>query len=258
MKRLRKLAVLAMTALFVSAFSGGQVSCISTASAQDSYQNPAWAPPYSPGVRYYYLPDIETYYDLSTQEFVYLYDGQWCFSLNLPPMYADFDLNDCFSIALNVNVFQPWMHHHYYVSNYPRYYYRDYYDHNNIPYVRGFNENMKKAIFYAPNERSRARSWDGSAQVTDRQFRYSKEDLQQRQNAQNNNANFDHSSGNNNVRQQQQNANTRQQQPQQNVNVKPSRAPQSTNYYGKNIGQPVKVQPQMRAQNQGGNNGRRK
>ena len=50
----------------------GVVGCGTTFSlnASGQYTNPSWAPPYSDGVRYYYLPEIETYYDLSNNDFI--------------------------------------------------------------------------------------------------------------------------------------------------------------------------------------------
>ena len=110
-----------------------------------SYANPEWAPPYSAGVRYYYLPDIETYYDLSNNDFVYMDDGQWRFSASLPGMYDGYDLYNGFEVSLNRSVYQPWLHHQYYSSNYPRYYYRNKY--NGIAGVSGFNENVHLPIY---------------------------------------------------------------------------------------------------------------
>jgi len=148
----------------------------STVGYETSYYNPQWAPPYYPGVRYYYLPDIECYYDLASDEFVYLYEGQWNYSRNIPYMYSNFRLDNCFTVVLNSEVYRPWLHHQYYVSHYPRYYYRDYYDHSNIPYVRGFNENRRSAIYWGENERHRARQWDDRNMKYDRRFKYQKED----------------------------------------------------------------------------------
>ncbi|MEI7676972.1 MAG: hypothetical protein WCJ03_09345, partial [Bacteroidales bacterium] len=111
------------------------------------YENPAWAPAYHPGVRYYYFPDLEMYYDLSNRDFIYLSDGQWLFSNTLPPFYADYNLYNGFVVSLNVRVFQPWRHHQYYVSNYPRYYYRNFYS-RETHRVRGFSENERHPIYY--------------------------------------------------------------------------------------------------------------
>lgn len=304
MKRFKNLAVIASTVLFLSVFSGCDTYSYVTPVSQSRYENPQWAPTYYQGVRYYYLPDIEAYYDLSAREFVYLSNGRWYDSQEFPSNYAGFDLDNCFAIALDVNVYQPWMHHQYYVSHYPRYYYRDYYDHSNIPYVRGFNENSRSAIYWPENERSRARSWDSEGLNTDRQFKYTRDDRKQQYNWNNNgtstrspeynngenkpqnNRNSDvvprNSSNNQQVYQQQNNRNNngdsnrssgndnvnRQPQNRGNNNVAPTRSPgtennsrqqpvtnsestrtnRSTNYYGRTIGQPVKVEKQMRQQ----------
>jgi hypothetical protein len=309
MNRLKKTALLVFTLLFVLFFYACDLYTYVTPSTEVSYDNPTWAPPYSQGVRYYYLPDIETYYDLSTGEFVYLNDGQWSYSQGLPSIYSGYDLGNCFTVALDYNIYQPWMHHHYYVSHYPRYYYRDYYDHSNIPNVRGFNENSRSAVYWSENDRSRARNWDSENLKTNHQFTYSKPDRQQQNNTQiRNNQNPDMNNG---LRQQPTNANNsfnkpdrgsdnpgnqqsnrgsdnpNIQQPDRGINnptpppsgngngnrrdgntktsivtpprisgfetgarqqnaVSPVRPAQNTNYYGRTIGQPVKVQKQMR------------
>ena len=101
MKRLKKTVLLVSTLLFVALFTGCDLYTYVTPSTEVSYNNPAWAPPYIQGVRYYYLPDIETYYDLSTGEFIYLNDGQWSYSQGLPSIYSDFDLDNCFTVSLD-------------------------------------------------------------------------------------------------------------------------------------------------------------
>ncbi|MDR3653095.1 MAG: hypothetical protein P4L34_09015 [Paludibacter sp.] len=298
MKRLKKASLLVITLLFVSFFSGCDMYSYITPVNQVSYSNPQWAPPYYPGVRYYYLPDIETYYDLSNQDFIYLDNGQWVYSSNIPSIYAGFDLNNCFAIALDINTYQPWMHNQYYISHYPRYYYRDYYDHSNIPYVRGFNENTRSAVYWRENERNRARNWDDANLKTNHQFRYSKDDREHQNsinynqdtnrpvdnsgNRQQPNTNYNQNINrpvDNNESRQQQNSNynlntnrpvdnngNREQLNNKVINVTPQRISgmevgnrqqntvtpvrisQRANYYGRTIGQPVKVQKQMRNQ----------
>jgi len=166
------------------------------------YENPPWAPPYYHGVRYYYLPDIEVYYDLTDDEFVYLDNGQWLFSPALPAMYASYDLYNGFVIALNAGVYRPWMHHQYYVSHYPRYYYHNTYHGRDISGIRGFNENDHKSFNRAHEDRSSMSRLNNPppAPKTERKMAV----------------------------------------PMQ---------PQNTNYYGRIIGQPVKVKPQMRDHN---------
>ncbi len=109
---------------------------------------PQWAPDYDNfnPVNYYYLPDIECYYDLRNREFVYMQDGNWRFSASLPSIYASFDLNNCFVVKLNISVQEPWRHFQYYVAHYPRYYYKSVNrdrGHDNSWSSRWFNENPR-------------------------------------------------------------------------------------------------------------------
>ena len=312
MKTIKSMTVVVVMLLTVAGFTGCDLYTYSTSAVQTNYENPRWAPPYYNGARYYYLPDIEAYYDLSGREFIYLNNGQWNYSPEFPTIYGSFNLNDCFSIVLDINVFRPWMHHQYYVSHYPRYYYRDYYDHSNIPYVRAFNENSRSAIYWGENERGRARSWDNNGMNSNRQFKYPKQE-RERQNLKNNNQDDRRSEDNGSNRQSSQsnvgynkdrtvsnsgesmsrNNNSVSRQPQNDNNVsrqavtndntvrqqrndnssprqpasdnssrqQPGRSSdvqrttQATNYYGRTIGQPVKVEKQMRKQADNKENG---
>src|SRR5659263_244690 len=141
MKLFKSLAVAAVILLSASMFSGCMMMAPVRTVTSVNYENPQWAPPYYSGARYYYLPDLELYYDLGTREYIFLMDGRWNFSPYVPAIYRNYDLDNCFSIVMSVDVYRPWLHHQYYVSHYPRYYYRDYYDRSNIPYVRAYNEN---------------------------------------------------------------------------------------------------------------------
>jgi hypothetical protein len=287
MKKLKEWVAVVVILLTMTIFNGCSTYRQGTYEPQTSYENPQWGPSYSDGTRYYYLPDIESYYDIYNHEFIYLNQAQWIYSPYLPSIYQDFDLNNSFVVVVNSNINQPWMHHQYYVSHFPRYYYRDYYDHSNIPYVRGFNENSRSAIYWSENERDRARSWDDENLRTDHQFRYSKEDRQQQKNINNSGLNrqstnyqYDKDNSRNNpvtnpnqaenpvnspVNRQPQNDNNKVTSPERTVNTtsRPqpantpeTRRPHDTNYYGVPIGQPVKVNRQMRIQNTTGTTGR--
>lgn len=109
---------------------------------------PFWAPAYEhvDRVRYYYLPDIECYYDVWNQEFAYLEDGNWMFAASLPPLYSWYDFNNPFVVVLDWNVHEPWMHHHFYLAHYPRYYYRTVYRNDTHP-LCGFNENVRTVVY---------------------------------------------------------------------------------------------------------------
>jgi len=275
MKTIKVLAVMALILLSVSGFSQGNVYGNDRSSGiHPNYVAPVWAPPFYEGARYFYIPDLECYYDLLTREFIFLYDGQWFYSPNIPPIYGDFDLNNSFVVVINIHIYEPWLHHQYFLSHYPRFYYRDYYDHSNIPYVRGFDENYKHAIYWKEHERNRARSWDNKNQGNNHQFRYSKEDRQQQRtannqgmggtyrdhgnadnNSQNNHANHTNQPGNKgynpgNGQGMNQNKKTDQTPGDARQQGSGSQANKSheTNYYGKTIGTPVKVEKQMRGQ----------
>jgi len=81
MKTFKKISITIMTLMFFMVLSG--IGTATLQAQEGRFRNPDWAPAYYPGVRYYYIPDIETFYDLSNQDFVYLDDGQWLFSYEL-------------------------------------------------------------------------------------------------------------------------------------------------------------------------------
>ncbi|MDP4261280.1 MAG: hypothetical protein Q8941_02005 [Bacteroidota bacterium] len=152
MKVIKKISIVA--AFIFSLF--GLTGCgPATFTVGAHYSSPGWAPPYVEGARYYYFPDIEVYYDLSGQDFVYLDNGQWLFSATLPPIYSGYDIYNGFVIMLNFEVYQPWMHHQYYVSHYPRYYYHNVYRGMDLSTIRGFSEHDRKPIYWKQGEKER-------------------------------------------------------------------------------------------------------
>ncbi len=54
---------------------------------------PTWAPKTAPAtVKYYYLPDIKTYYDVPAKRYIYNNNGTWTRSSSLPSVYRGYDL----------------------------------------------------------------------------------------------------------------------------------------------------------------------
>jgi hypothetical protein len=53
---------------------------------------PPWGPVGYTEVRYYYLPDIEAYYDINTAMFIYYDGGVWIHRTYLPVRYENYDL----------------------------------------------------------------------------------------------------------------------------------------------------------------------
>jgi len=70
---------------------------------------PVWGPAVGPGVQYYYLPEIDGYYDLYTQNYVYLDPyGYWVSTPYLPSYYASYDPRFFHPVAISYVGRQPW------------------------------------------------------------------------------------------------------------------------------------------------------
>ena len=221
-------------AIFTACAIPFETATSSRPAVQVVYENPAWAPTYYSGVRYYYFPDLEVYYDLQNRDFIYLYNGRWLFSRELPPFYSDYDLFHSYVISLNVKVFQPWHHHHYYVSNYPRFYYRNYYKrHKDCDWIRGFNENDRHPI-YRPEYHERGDRDDNYRNNGNREERRDRDD------------NYNRDSRNNNNREQSYRNENSENRNNSDRDSRYTRNSEETNYYGKRIGKPVGVDRNMR------------
>jgi hypothetical protein len=62
---------------------------------------PVWGPEGYDQADYYYLPDIESYYSVSTHQFIYMNGGRWIYANNLPPRYANYDLYSGYKVVVN-------------------------------------------------------------------------------------------------------------------------------------------------------------
>jgi hypothetical protein len=62
---------------------------------------PLWGPAGYSEVRYYYLPDLETYYDVQTSMFIYYGGGRWVHRPSLPPRYRNYDLYGGYKVVLS-------------------------------------------------------------------------------------------------------------------------------------------------------------
>lgn len=73
--------------------------------AQDPAKNnldspPPWGPAGYIDVRYYYLPDVESYYDIYAEQFVCNIDGEWLHRNRLPSQYRNYDLYEGYKIVM--------------------------------------------------------------------------------------------------------------------------------------------------------------
>jgi len=62
---------------------------------------PAWGPSGYNDVRYYYLPDVEAYYDVQSSMFIYLSGNHWIRRSYLPNRYRNYDLYHGYKVVMN-------------------------------------------------------------------------------------------------------------------------------------------------------------
>ncbi|WP_367753721.1 hypothetical protein [Flavobacterium sp. WC2430] len=62
---------------------------------------PSWGPSGYDQVDYYYLPDVQAYYDIRASQFIYFGSGKWVRSRYLPRQYRNYDLYNGYKVVLN-------------------------------------------------------------------------------------------------------------------------------------------------------------
>jgi hypothetical protein len=80
-------------------------------------RQPAWGAFGDVHAEYYYLPDIETYYNISQHVFYYNDGGYWVGRSVLPSRYRDYDLYYSYKVVVNER--EPYLNHHKYKNQYP-------------------------------------------------------------------------------------------------------------------------------------------
>ena len=61
---------------------------------------PPWGPVGYTEVRYYYLPDVESYYDIQSSMFICFVEGDWVHRANLPSRYRSYDLYGGYKVVM--------------------------------------------------------------------------------------------------------------------------------------------------------------
>ena len=80
---------------------------------------PVWGPTGYDYAQFYYIPDIDAYYNVATGEYTYLDRGAWVTYRHLPPAYANYDLYHGYKVVINEPT--PWFHHDRYRAQYAQY-----------------------------------------------------------------------------------------------------------------------------------------
>lgn len=99
---------------------------------------PSWGPVGYSNIDYYYLPDIQSYYDIRLSQFIYFGNGKWIRSKNLPRQYRNYDLYNGYKVVLND-----------YHGRSPYVYYKD----HKAKYYKGYKGKPQKTIGYRDNNK---------------------------------------------------------------------------------------------------------
>ena len=62
---------------------------------------PSWGPSGYSQAEYYYLPDVQAYFDIRASQFIYFGQGRWVRSRYLPRQYRNYDFNSGYKVVLN-------------------------------------------------------------------------------------------------------------------------------------------------------------
>ena len=114
MKTLKSLVI--VMAMFLAGTSQAQVSVNVNIGAP-----PMWGPVGYSGVQYYYLPDVEAYYDVPSSMFIYQSGGVWIHRTYLPTRYRNYDLYNGYKVVMtDYHGSRPYYHHSDYKVRYAK------------------------------------------------------------------------------------------------------------------------------------------
>jgi hypothetical protein len=80
---------------------------------------PEWGPVGYDRADYYYMPDIDAYYDVNAHQYVYSSNNVWIHSASLPPRYRNYDVYRGYKVVVNERT--PWVHNDVYRTKYSPY-----------------------------------------------------------------------------------------------------------------------------------------
>jgi hypothetical protein len=82
---------------------------------------PMWGPVGYSNVQYYYLPDVEAYYDVPSSMFIYQSGGVWVHRTYLPTRYRHYDLYRGYKVVMtDYHGSKPYYHHNDYRVRYAK------------------------------------------------------------------------------------------------------------------------------------------
>ncbi len=98
---------------------------------------PLWGPVGYTEVQYYYLPDVEAYYDVQTSMFIYYGGGVWIRRAYLPTRYRYYDLYSGYKVVLtDYRGNEPYIH----------------FKNHKVKYYKGYKDGNQKTIGEKPGK----------------------------------------------------------------------------------------------------------
>lgn len=83
-------------------------------------RQPAWGPTGYDYAQFYYLPEINCYYDVEAGYYYYPDRGRWVAVRYLPPYYSRYDFYSLYKVVIN-GMPSPWMYNRRHCHDYQRY-----------------------------------------------------------------------------------------------------------------------------------------
>jgi hypothetical protein len=80
---------------------------------------PAWGPTGYDYVNFYYLPEINCYYDVMRGQFIYLSGSRWIYTRSLPSRYRSYNLYNTYKVVVNQP--NPYRYNRNHMREYARY-----------------------------------------------------------------------------------------------------------------------------------------
>ena len=111
------LTILVVTAFF---FSSDLTSQVRVNLNVNLGVRPTWGLPGNYSGDYYYLPEIDSYYDIPRHQFIYFDGFGWVFASALPYQFRDYDLYNGYKVVINEP--RPYLNNQMYRQRYSRYY----------------------------------------------------------------------------------------------------------------------------------------
>lgn len=108
---------------------------------------PQWGPVGYSGVQYYYLPDVEAYYDVRSSNFIYFSGGNWIHRKQLPNHYRNYDLYNGYKVVMTD-----------YRGKAPYTYYKE----HKSKYAKGYHGKYQKTNGYKPGKGNNKSNGNGN------------------------------------------------------------------------------------------------